>query len=49
MLSLRSIHASGQWDEFIDSYTAAETKRLHPHRGLLDQPTYEDFNVAAAV
>jgi len=41
MLSLRSIHASGQWDEFIDSYTAAETKRLHPHRGLLDQlPTH---------
>lgn len=36
MLELRSIYASGHWDDYIDSYTVSQTKRLHPHRALLD-------------
>jgi hypothetical protein len=36
MLQLRSVHASGHWDEFVDSYSASQTQRLHPHRALLD-------------
>jgi hypothetical protein len=35
MLGLRSIYASGQWEEFMESYCAAQTKRIHPYRELL--------------
>lgn len=35
MLDLRSIYLSGDWDHYMDSYCAAEVKRLHPHRELL--------------
>jgi hypothetical protein len=35
MLGLRSIYASGQWEEFMESYCASQTKRIHPHRDLL--------------
>lgn len=37
MLDLRSICLSGHWDDFIDSYCVSETKRLHPHRELLNE------------
>lgn len=37
MLGLRSIYLSGDWDHYMDSYCAAEVKRLHPHRELLQE------------
>lgn len=37
MLELRSISLSDNWDDFVDSYYATETKRLHPHRDLLNE------------
>jgi hypothetical protein len=30
MLGLRSVYASGQWDDFVDSYCATQTTRVHP-------------------
>lgn len=37
MLELRSIYLSNNWDDFVDSYYTTETKRLHPHRDLLNE------------
>lgn len=31
MLDLRSIHISGQWDEFTAHRIRKETERLYPH------------------
>jgi hypothetical protein len=36
MLQLRSVYASDLWDDFVDWYSTSQTKRLHPHRALLD-------------
>jgi len=44
MLQLRSVYASGHWDDFVDWYSASQTKRLHPHRSLLDKL---EWNTAA--
>lgn len=37
MLDLRSVYASDQWDDFIDSYCTSQTARVHPYRELLQQ------------
>lgn len=36
MLSLRSVHLSGLWDEFIQFRIGRETKRLYPHEAAND-------------
>jgi len=35
MLDLRSVYLSGAWDDYMNSYCASQTQRLHPHRELL--------------
>ena len=46
MLSLRSIHLSGLWDEFIQFRIGRETKRLYPHEAANDD--FVSLAVAAA-
>ena len=36
MLSLRSIHLSGLWDEFIQFRIGRETQHLYPHEAAND-------------
>ncbi len=42
MLDVRSIAASGLWDEYQEYRIARETVRLYPHRGIV-----RDYNIAA--
>lgn len=40
MLHLRCIHVCGDWDTFIEYYITSETKKLHPHKKLLETLTW---------
>jgi hypothetical protein len=40
MLDLRSVHASGQWEDYWSYRIESETGRLYPHRNLVDGEAY---------
>jgi hypothetical protein len=47
MLELRCVHLSGDWDTFLASYIKAQTEKLHPHRNLLDQLSWNSLATSA--
>jgi hypothetical protein len=40
MLDLRSVHASGQWEDYWSYYIESETVRMYPNRKLVDGEVY---------
>lgn len=47
MLDLRCVYLSGDWDDFLETYIASETAKLHPHRKLLDTLPWHSMTTAA--
>jgi hypothetical protein len=48
MLHLRCIHVCGDWDTFIEHYIASETKKLHPHKKILETLTWSAMPATSA-